>query len=105
MVFIKKLCIYRQANEVSQIFIKIKAVLKEGNEYSLTRLMAVISFTVFLLGSLYLLIKGTTWGNYETFATFTGGGGAVTQIANKFINGKYNTPANEAGKPINNKEV
>lgn len=83
---------------------KLKEMLKEGNEYSLTRAMAVISFTAFLLGSLYLLIKGTTWGNYETFATFTGGGGAVTQIANKFINGKYNTAANEAGKPLNKEE-
>lgn len=80
---------------------KLREMLKEGNEYSLTRLMAVISFAAFLIGSLYLLIKGTTWGNYETFATFTGGGGAVTQIANKFINGKYNTPANVAGKPAN----
>lgn len=83
------------------MFGKLREMLKEGNEYSLTRLMAVVSFAVFLFGSLYLLVKGTTWGNYETFATFTGGGGAVTQIANKLINGKYNTKPNEVGKPLN----
>lgn len=33
-----------------------------------------------------------TWGNYETFATITGGGGAATQVANKLINSKFNTP-------------
>lgn len=83
---------------------KLILILKEGNEYSLTRIMAVISFTAFLLGSFYLLIRGITWGNYETFAIFTGGGGAATQIINKFINGKYNTPANELGKPVSKKE-
>ena len=82
---------------------KIKEMLKEKNEYSLTRSLAVISFAAFLVGSFYLLIKGSTWGNYETFETFTCGGGAVTQIANKLINGKYNTNQGEAGKPLNNK--
>mgnify|MGYP003591331078 FL=1 len=83
------------------MLIRLQKLLQEGNEYSLTRLLAVISFTAFLIGSFYLLLKGITWGNYETFATFTGGGGAITQIANKFINGKYNTPLNELGKPVN----
>ena len=41
-----------------------------------------------------------SWGNYETFATMTGGGSAATQIANKLINSKYNTPDKEAGKPL-----
>ena len=80
------------------------STLKEGDEYSLTRIMAVISFAAFLLGSFYLIAKGITWGNYETFAIFTGGGGAATQILNKFINGKYNTPPNELGKPTSKKE-
>lgn len=83
---------------------ELPPILKEGDEYSLTRILAVISFTAFLLGSFYLLIRGSTWGNYETFAIFTGGGGAATQVINKFINGKYNTPANELGKPISKKE-
>ena len=81
----------------------LRKILKEQDEYSLTRLLAVISFAAFLIGSFYLLVTHTTWGNYETFATFTGGGGAVTQIANKLINGKYNTNPGEVGKPLNNK--
>lgn len=79
---------------------KLSEILREGNEYSLTRILAVISFTAFLLGSFYLLFRGITWGNYETFAMFTGGGGAATQVINKFINGKYNTPPHESGKPL-----
>lgn len=75
--------------------------LKEKGEYSLTRILAVVGFLSFLIGSIYLIYKGQTWGNYETFATMTGGGGAVTQIANKLINSKYNTAQGEAGKPIN----
>ena len=47
----------------------LKELLTEGNEYSLTRAMAAISFMAFLIGSFYLLIKGVSWGNYETFAT------------------------------------
>lgn len=81
----------------------LKKMLKEQDEYSFTRLLAAISFAAFLIGSFYLLVTHTTWGNYETFATFTGGGGAVTQIANKLINGKYNTNPGEVGKPLNNK--
>lgn len=74
-------------------------MLKEGGSYSLTRIAAFIGYSAFLIASAYLIYKGQTWGNYETFATMTGGGGMVTQIANKFINGKYNTPLGEAGKP------
>ena len=44
-----------------------------------------------------------TWGNYETFATMTGGGSAATQIANKLINSKYNTASGEVGKQIGGK--
>jgi hypothetical protein len=75
-------------------------VLKEGGRYSLTRLFALVGFIAFLIGSVYLIYKGQTWGNYETFATMTGGGSAATQIANKLINSKYNTPDKEAGKPL-----
>lgn len=73
--------------------------LKEKGEYSLTRILAVVGFLSFLIGSIYLIYKGQTWGNYETFATWTGGGGAATQVANKFINSRYNTQLGEAGKP------
>lgn len=66
-------------------------LLKENGEYSLTRIIAAVSFASFLIGSFYLIYKGVTWGNYSTFATFTGGGGAATQVANKFINSKFNS--------------
>lgn len=74
----------------------IKKLLYEQGELSLTRSLAVAGFLAFLAGSFYLIWKGSTWGNYETFATMTGGGGMATQIANKFINSKYNS---EAGRP------
>lgn len=78
-------------------------MLKENGEYSLTRIFAVIGYISFMIASGYLIYNGKTWGNYDTFAALTGGGGAATQIANKFINSKYNTANGEAGKPI--KEV
>lgn len=74
----------------------IKKLLYEQGELSLTRSLAVAGFLAFLAGSFYLIWKGSTWGNYETFATMTGGGGLASQIANKFINSKYNS---EPGKP------
>lgn len=74
----------------------LKKLLYESGELSLTRSLAVVGFLAFLVGSFYLMYRGTSWGNYETFATMTGGGGLASQIANKFINSKYNS---EAGKP------
>ena len=74
----------------------IKKLLYESGELSLTRSLAVAGFLAFLVGSFVLIVKNQTWGNYETFATMTGGGGMATQIANKFINSKYNS---EEGKP------
>ncbi len=82
---------------------KVSEMLKEGGVYSLTRLLSVIGFIVFVFGSAYLIYKGMTWGNYETFATMTGGGSAATQIANKLINSKYNTASGEVGKQIGGK--
>ena len=79
---------------------KLKNILKEGGNYSLTRIIAATGFAAFLIGSFYLIWKGITWGNYETFATMTGGGSAMTQIANKFINSRYNTMPGEPGKPM-----
>jgi len=43
----------------------------------------------FLIGSFYLLIRGQGWEHYETFAAITGGGGIGGQVANKFLNNKY----------------
>ena len=75
-------------------------LLKENNVYSFTRILAAAGFAAFIIVSLYLVYKGQTWGNYETFATMTGGGSAATQIANKLINSKFNTQQGEAGKPM-----
>lgn len=82
------------------MFNKFTEMLKEGGVYSLTRILSVIGFVAFLIGSCYLIYKGQTWGNYETFATMTGGGSAATQIANKLINSKYNSAPGDIGKKI-----
>lgn len=79
---------------------KFSEMLKEGGVYSLTRILACVGFAAFLIGSCYLIYKGQTWGNYETFATMTGGGSAATQIANKLINSKFNSGQGEVGKKI-----
>lgn len=73
-------------------------ILKENGVYSLTRILAVINYIVFLAGTAYLIVTGKTWGNYEVFAIMTAGGGAVTQLSNKLINSKYNSPLGEACK-------
>lgn len=73
----------------------IRHLLYESGELSLTRSLAVAGFLAFLAGSFYLMYRGIAWGNYETFATMTGGGGLATQVANKFLNSKYNS---EPGK-------
>lgn len=74
----------------------IRDLLYERGQLSLTRVLAFAGFAAFLAGSFVLLWKGTRWDNYETFATFTGGGGAATQIANKLINSKYNSQPGES---------
>jgi len=79
---------------------KLLEMLKENGEWSFTRWIAFVGYSAFLLGSFYLLYKGQKWDNYDTFANLTGGGGAVTQLVNKFINGKYNTALGEPGKPV-----
>ena len=80
-------------------------LLYENEEPSLTRCISIIAFIAFLAGSAYLMLAGKRWDHYETFATLTGGGGAVTQIANKFMNSAYNSPAgqfpNKKGDQIN----
>lgn len=67
-------------------------LLYENETPSLTRCISIIAFIAFLAGSAYLMLLGKRWDHYETFATLTGGGGAVTQIANKFMNSAYNSP-------------
>lgn len=71
----------------------VKMLLYENNELSLTRVLAISGWLAFLIVSFILVYKGVSWQNYETFSTMTAGGGAATQVANKFINSKYNSPA------------
>lgn len=84
---------------------KYTEIFKENGVYSFTRLLATVGYVTFIIGSFYLMYKGVTWGNYETFAIMTGGGGAVTQMVNKFINSKFNTGAGQVGKPLKDDEV
>lgn len=79
---------------------KILDMLKENGQYSLTRVLAVFGYFAFLVGTAYLILNNRNWAGYDTFASLTGGGGCATQLVNKFINGKYNTPLGEAGKPV-----
>lgn len=66
-------------------------LLYENNELSLTRCITVIAWAAFLAVSFYLVYTAQVWGNYDTFAFLTGGGGATTQVVNKLINSKYNS--------------
>lgn len=69
----------------------IRMLLYENGELSLTRVLAVVGWLAFLSVSFYLVYEHQTWANYDTFAFLTGGGGATTQVVNKFINSKYNS--------------
>lgn len=68
----------------------LKMLLYENDELSLTRVIAVIGWLAFLSVSAYLVYTHQKWDNYDTFASFTGGG-AATQVVNKLINSKYNS--------------
>ena len=76
-------------------------MIKENNVYSLTRVQSAIGFIAFIIGSGYLLYNNIEWGNYDTIAMVTGGSSVASQIANKYINSKYNTKQGESGKPAN----
>lgn len=69
----------------------IQMLLYENEELSLTRVITVIAWAAFLGVSFYLVWTAQAWANYDTFAFMTGGGGATTQVVNKFINSKYNS--------------
>ena len=69
----------------------IRDLLYENGQISLTRLLAVSSFLLFALVSIYLMATGQTWQHYETFAGLTAGGGLLTQVANKVVNSKLNS--------------
>ena len=63
----------------------------ENGQMSMTKFIAFFGYFVFAIGSLYLLVNNINWESYAIFASYTGGGGAVLQFANKFIDSKYNT--------------
>lgn len=69
----------------------VRMLLYENGELSLTRVITVIAWAAFLGVSFYLVWTAQAWANYDTFAFMTGGGGATTQVVNKFINSKYNS--------------
>lgn len=67
----------------------IRNLLIENDKWSLTRFIAVTAWLAFLGVSFYLVVSGREWNQYETFATFTAGGGCLTRVADKFIGKKY----------------
>lgn len=67
------------------------ALINENGVPSLTRMLSIVAFVAFLIGSFYLMWKGQRWDHYETFAFITGGGGTGAQVANKYINSKFNS--------------
>lgn len=73
----------------------ICALIYENGIPSLTRVLSMVSFCAFLLGSAYLMINGQTWQHYDTFAFITGGGGTTAQVFNKYFNTKFNAKPGE----------
>ena len=71
----------------------LKMLFYENDTASLSRVLSVAYFALFAVVTLYLVVKGQSWQNYEVFAAFAGGAGVAGQISNKFINSKYNTVA------------
>lgn len=67
----------------------IRNLLTENSKLSLTRLIAVTAWLAFLVVSSYLVVVGKEWVHYETFATFTAGGGALVRVYDKYLNKKY----------------
>lgn len=76
--------------------------LKEYDQQSLTRLVTVVLLIFFMIVTVYLIYARFNWYNYDIFCLVTVGGGAGTQLVNKFINSKYNTQidGSKPGKPL-----
>ena len=66
-------------------------LMYENGELSLTRTISVLFVLLFIGVTIYLVFFDFRWEHYETLATMAAGGGPMTQVANKFINSKYNT--------------
>lgn len=63
----------------------------ENKAVSLTRVISAFSYLLFAFVSIWLMVTGTSWSHYDIFASYTGAGGAALQLANKFVNSKYNS--------------
>lgn len=63
----------------------------ENGGLSLTRTISMLFVLLFIGVTLYLVFFDARWDHYETLATMAAGGGPMTQVANKFINSKYNS--------------
>lgn len=74
-----------------QIKILLRGMFYENGLPSFTRVLALLGYITFIIGSFYLMIKGIHWEDYSIFASYTGGGGVALQFANKFIDSKYNS--------------
>lgn len=63
----------------------------ENGGLSLTRVISLLFVLLFIGVTVYLVFFDFRWDHYETLATMAAGGGPMTQVANKFINSKYNS--------------
>ena len=71
--------------------IALKLISNHDGNVSMTKFLAFFGYFIFAIGSLYLLVNNICWDSYSIFASYTGGGGAVLQFADKFIDSKYNS--------------
>ena len=69
----------------------LEMLMYENGELSLTRTISVLFVLLFVGVTIYLVFFDFRWDHYETLATMAAGGGPMTQVANKFINSKYNS--------------
>lgn len=63
----------------------------ENGGLSLTRVISLLFVLLFIGVTIYLVFFDFRWDHYETLAAMAAGGGPMTQVANKFINSKYNS--------------
>ena len=69
----------------------LEMLMYENGGLSLTRTISVLFVLLFIGVTINLVFFDFRWEHYETLATMAAGGGPMTQVANKFINSKYNT--------------
>ena len=69
----------------------LEMLMYENGELSLTRTISVLFVLLFIGVTIYLVFFDFRWDHYGTLATMAAGGGPMTQVANKFINSKYNS--------------